>query len=303
MENGRLAYLTLFLDSVDYVTAGKKGEISENRKLVSLYEPSFYSVIEPHLRNSDARVRRETVILLTKLRERKAAERIREMRVSDNELVSGACLGYLEALGDDDDAVPRMLDEMRHSNGADFKRAAMRLRGIARAEDVDAIRVIYGQVEDELKQSVVQVLNAIIARYPELRPKEYLILSEPVYPNERKLRSFLDKSIVYMDIRYRDNYADDASIDIGMYNRIASAFRKIQVRLYNEKANLKYYSSETKEMFDEAGKLLIWAMNDLSSKDVIGAGSDDGDRHCPRCGCPMVHSLTGWTCPECGHKA
>ena len=56
-------------------------------------------------------------------------------------------------------------------------------------------------------------------------------------------------------------------------------------------------------MFDEAGKLLIWAMNDLSSKDVIGAGSDDGDRHCPRCDCPMVHSLTGWTCPECGHKA
>ena len=303
MDDGRLRYLELFLDSVDYVESGRKGEISENRRLVSEYRPQYYSVIEPHLKNPNAGVRKETVLLLSKLGERRAMDRIKEMRISDNELVSGACLAYLRAMGDDDDAVPKLLDTMRHTGGKEFMAAASKLRTIAKDTDIPDIRVIYGQVDGDLKESVAAILDSVIARYPELEPKRYLILSEPVYPNEESLTKFLDKSIVYMDIRYRDNYADSQSISLEMYNKIASAFRKIQIRLYNEKANLRYYSKETKGMFAEAEDLLLWAMESLSAKTVQGMGTETDSHHCPRCGAKMARSISGWICPECGQKS
>lgn len=302
MENGRLRYLELFLDSVEYVESGRKGSISENRELVSQYSSSYYSVIEPHLKNSDPRVRRECVLLLSKVKERKALERVKHMRMYDNDLVSGACIAYLHAIGDDDDAIPQLIEVMRHTNGQEFKDAARRLRKMARDTDIPAIREIYGQVRGDLKEPVLDILSSIITRYPELEPKRYLILSDPVYPNENDLVKFLDKSIVYMDIRYRDNYSDEDSISLEMYNKIASAFRKIQIRLYNEDANLRYYSDDTKKMYEETKELLLWAADDLSSKRVNGKIIEKQTGRCPHCGAAMVRSLSEWVCPDCGHR-
>ena len=302
MENGRLRYLEVFLDSVEYVESGRKGAISENRELVSDYSPSYYSVIEPHLKNSDPRVRRECVLLLSKLRERKALETVKHMRLYDNDLVSGACIAYLHSIGDDDDAIPQLIETMRHNSGEEFKEAAKRLKRMARDTDVPAIREIYGQVRGDLKEPVMDILVSIIARYPELEPKRYLILSEPVYPNEDELVRFLDKSIVYMDIRYRDNYSEDPSIPLEVYNKIALAFRKIQIRLYNEDANLRYYSESTRKMYDETKELLLWAADDLSSKRVNGKVVEKDTHRCPHCGAAMGRSVSGWICPDCGHK-
>ena len=302
MDSDKLRYTRSFLDSVDYVEAGRKGEISENRVLVADYRPEYYPVLEAQLRNPHPAVRKEVVLLLAKLKERKAIGRIREMRTSDTDIVSGACLSYLNGIGEADDAIPKLLDVMRHDSGRDFRTAASKLGTIARDSDIPDIREIYGQVDGELKGYVTDILRSVISRYPELRSKSYLILSDPVYPNEERFRSFLDKSIVYIDIRYADNYSGSGSIQLEMYNKIASAFRKIQIRLYNERANLRYYSEDTKRMFDDAEDLLSWGMKDLMSKDVIGTEREKDTHHCPRCGGKMCNTLTGWICTECGGR-
>ena len=121
MVSGKLAYLQSFLDAVDDVESGRKGAISDSRELVSEYRPEYYSVLETQLKNPNSAVRKEVILLLTKLKERKAAERIKEMRVSDNDIVGGACLAYLNALGEDDDTIPKLLDIMRHNSGSDFR--------------------------------------------------------------------------------------------------------------------------------------------------------------------------------------
>ena len=300
MDNGRLRYIELFLDAVDSVESGRKGEISENRRLVSDYRSDYYSVIEPHLKSSSPRVRMETVLLLSKLKERRAQDAVRHMRIYDTDLVRGACLAYIDALGEDDNAVPVLIDTLRHTNGAEFRAAALRLKGIARDSDIPALRKIYGQVGEDLKPPMMDVLTSVISRYPELRPKADLILSDPVYPDERALTKFLDKSIVYMDIRYRDGFSGRDSISLEMYNKIASAFKKIQIRLYNEKANLGYYSDETVRMYGDAEDLLIWAFGDLSSKDVIGGDTAKDTCKCPYCGGDMDRNAVGWNCPKCG---
>ena len=302
MVSGKLAYLQSFLDAVDDVESGRKGGISDSKGLISDYRPEYYSVLEAQLKNPSPAVRREVILLLTKLKERKAAERIREMRISDNDIVSGACLAYLNTLGEDDDAIPKLLDTMRHDSGRDFRTACAKLSRIARDSDIPDIRVIYGQVGEDLKGPVADVLRAIIARNPELTSKSYLILSDPVYPNEEKLRAFLDKSIVYIDIRYADNYSEQESISLEMYNKIAAAFRKIQIRLYNERVNLRYYSEDTRKMFADAEDLLSWGIGDLTSKHVIGTERENDTHHCSRCGGKMCNTLTGWMCTECGAK-
>ncbi len=302
MSSGRLAYLQSFLDAVDDVESGRKGAISDSKMLMSDYRPEYYSVLETQLKNPSPAVRKEIVLLLTKLKERKAAERIKEMRVSDSEIVSGACTAYLNALGEDDDTIPKLLDIMRHDSGGDFRTACSKLSRIARDSDIPDIRVIYGQVGDDLKGPVADVLRAIISRNPELAPKSYLILSEPVYPDEEKLKAFLDKSIVYIDIRYADRCSDDEDITVEMYNKVASAFRKIQIRLYNEKVNLKYYSEDTKKMYADAEDLLSWGIDNLTSKHVLNTDAESDTHHCPHCGGKMCNTLTGWMCIDCGAK-
>ena len=103
-------------------------------------------------------------------------------------------------------------------------------------------------------------------------------------------------------VKYTDNYSEETDIPLNIHNRIASAFKKIQIRLYNEKANLKYYSKGTKDMYKEAEDLLLWAIEDLQGKGVIGVDNAAQSTFCPHCGTKMVHSLTNWVCPECGYK-
>lgn len=298
----RLQYLEYYLDCVDFVCAGRKGSISEDRKLVTMYQPSFYPILQRQLKNTDPRVRVETVILLTNLRERQALDDIREMRVKDNENVSSACLGYLTALEEDDDMIPELFDILKHRDGNEFRSAAMRMRAVGRAEDVPHLRVIYGQVDGEMRESVRLALESIIDRNESLRPKKRLLLSVPVFPNEKKFMRFVDNTIVYLDIRYRDNILEKETISVETYNNIATALRKIQVRLFNEKDNLIYYSDEAKEGYRTAEDLFLWASNDLKGKEIKTSGVKGKAPDCPVCGSTMMPESNVWKCPVCGNK-
>ena len=302
MDNGRLRYVRSFLDAVGYVESGRKGMISDNGNLIAGYKPAYYDILRPQLKNRNPLVVKETVLLLSKLRERQALDDVREIMYSDNGTINGACSAYLHAIEAEDDTIPKLLDVMRHDSGSEFRSAAVKLRRIARDTDVPAVREIYGQVRGDLKRPVLDILTSIISRYPELEPQRHLILSEPVYPDEEKLNTFLDKSIDYIDRRYTVNYSDAESIRADIYNNIVSSFRKIQIRLYNERANLRYYSEETKKKYDRAKELLIWGAENLQEKEVIGAGAEGPSGICPICGSKMIHTNDGWICIDCNRR-
>jgi len=302
MESERLRYTQLFLDAVGYVESGRKGMISDNENLITRYKPAYYDILRPQLKNRSPLVVKETVLLLTKLGERQALDDVREIMYSDNGTINGACSAYLRVIEAEDDTIPKLLDVMRHDSGSEFRSAAMKLRRIARDVDVPAVREIYGQVRGDLKKPVMDILTSIIARYPELESQRHLILSEPVYPNEEKLNSFLDKSIDYIDRRYTVNYSDAETIRADIYNNIVTSFRKIQIRLYNEKANLKYYSAETKKKYDRTKDLLIWGAENLQEKEVLGTAAGESSGICPICGSKMIHSNDGWICIDCNRR-
>ena len=302
MENERLRYLRSFLDAVDYVESGRKGMISDNDGLITRYRPAFYDIIRPQLKNRNPLVVKETILLLSKLGERQALSDVREIMYSDNGTVNGACTAYLRAIEEEDDTIPKLLDVMRHDSGQEFRSAALKLRRIARDTDVPAVRELYGQVRGDLRRPVSDILTSIIARYPELESQRHLILSEPVYPNEEKLNSFLDKSIDYIDRRYTVNYSDAETVRADIYNNIVSSFRKIQIRLYNEKANLRYYSQDTVKKYDRAKDLLIWGAENLQEKEVVGSRAEGPSGICPICGSRMIHSNDGWVCIDCDRR-
>lgn len=302
MEDLRLRYLRSFLDAVEYVESGRKGMISDNENLITRYRPPYYDIIRPQLGNKNPLVVKETVLLLTKLRERQAVDDVRRIMYSDNGTVNGACTAYLNSMDVEDDTIPKLLDVMRHDSGQEFRSAALRLRRIARDTDVPAVREIYGQVRGDLKRPVVDILNSIIARYPDLESQRHLILSEPVYPDEKRFNAFLDKSEEYIDRRYTVNYSDAESIRIDIFNNIASAFRKIQIRLYNERSNLRYYSKDTERKYERVKELLLWGAENLQEKEVIGTGSGETSTRCPICGSKMVRSSDGWVCIDCGRR-
>ena len=302
MEDLRLRYLRSFLDAVEYVESGRKGMISDNENLITRYRPPYYDIIRPQLGNKNPLVVKETVLLLTKLRERQAVDDVRKIMYSDNGTVNGACTAYLNSMDVEDDTIPKLLDVMRHDSGQEFRSAALRLRRIARDTDVPAVREIYGQVRGDLKRPVVDILNSIIARYPDLESQRHLILSEPVYPDEKRFNAFLDKSEEYIDRRYTVNYSDAESIRIDIFNNIASAFRKIQIRLYNERSNLRYYSKDTERKYERVKELLLWGAENLQEKEVIGTGSGETSTRCPICGSKMVRSSDGWVCIDCGRR-
>ena len=302
MEDLRLRYLRSFLDAVEYVESGRKGMISDNENLITRYRPPYYDIIRPQLGNKNPLVVKETVLLLTKLRERQAVDDVRKIMYSDNGTVNGACTAYLNSMDVEDDTIPKLLDVMRHDSGQEFRSAALRLRRIARDTDVPAVREIYGHVRGDLKRPVVDILNSIIARYPDLESQRHLILSEPVYPDEKRFNAFLDKSEEYIDRRYTVNYSDAESIRIDIFNNIASAFRKIQIRLYNERSNLRYYSKDTERKYERVKELLLWGAENLQEKEVIGTGSGETSTRCPICGSKMVRSSDGWVCIDCGRR-
>ena len=109
MEDLRLRYLRSFLDAVEYVESGRKGMISDNENLITRYRPPYYDIIRPQLGNKNPLVVKETVLLLTKLRERQAVDDVRKIMYSDNGTVNGACTAYLNSMDVEDDTIPTLI--------------------------------------------------------------------------------------------------------------------------------------------------------------------------------------------------
>ena len=208
-------------------------------------------------------------------------------------------MGYLSALQSDDELIPQLFDVMDHTNGSEFMRAANRMASVAREEDVPHLRRIYGQVGGEMRSAVRVVLDRVISRNPSLQSKRDLILSVPVYPNEGEFEAFLDRSIEYLDVRYRNNVMPLEKVKVATYNNVARALGKMRTRLYNEADNLQFYGPDKTDRARELNSLIAWANSDLSGKEVVGA--DRSRSHvCPRCGEMMVCYKGMWICPDCG---
>jgi len=297
---GRLEYLERFLCAADFVASGRKGAMSGDRWLIGNYDPSFYGVLEKYLRCEDERIRAETVSLLAAVRERAALPEIRRMRAREGERVAMACLGYLSAAEESDSLIPELFDILEHKRGAEFERAAVRMRSAGRSEDVPRLRRIYGQVEGGMRDSLRRALESIADRDETLRGKKDLILSVPVYPDREAFSSFLERSIDYLDVRYRGNVHPLRTVEKGTYNNVARALRVMRVRLYNEYDNLGIYGPEEKEGYDELAGLVVWASEDLRGKRTAEGGRGQKDRRCPRCGGPTVTYKGLISCPECG---
>ena len=244
MSVTKAEYLERFLEAVDRVIAGRPGSISEDRWLVNYYDAEKLSVLSGYLDCDDERVRAETVMLLADVRERAVLDKVKDMRQRDSERVRLACMGYLSAIQSDDELIPQLFDVMDHRNGSEFMRAANRMASIAREEDVPHLRRIYGQVGGEMRSAVRVVLDRVIARNPSLQPKRELILSVPVYPNEQEFERFLDTSIEYLDVRYRENVLPRDKIKVGTFNNVARALGRMRTRLYNEADNLQFYGPD-----------------------------------------------------------
>ncbi|MCL2786227.1 MAG: HEAT repeat domain-containing protein [Methanomassiliicoccaceae archaeon] len=300
MSVSRLGYLERFLGCVDMVMAGRRNAVSGDKWLVSNYEPSFYSVLSKHLRSPDPRVRADVVNLLAAVKERAALDIVRELRTNDKDAVRIACLGYLSALNENDTMIPDLFDILKHRNGDEFKRAAVRMSAVGRSEDVHRLRKIYGQVDGEMRDAVKETLNIIIGRDASLIERKELLLSVPVFPDERKFLSFLDSSITYLDIRYRDSVACKPHITQKTYSNVYGAIMKMRVRMFNEFDNLKHYGKDCGKMYDELIRLMEWASLDLSGKEAETAGS--AVTKCPKCGEEMRSSGGIRMCVDCGIK-
>lgn len=295
----KVQYLERFLEDVDRVVAGRPGSISEDRWLVNYYDAEKLPIVAGYLDCEDERVRAETVMLLSDVRERAVSSKVREMREKDCERVRMACIGYLGTIRDDDELIPELFDVMDHSSGAEFIRAATRMAAVAREEDVPHLRRIYGQVGGEMRSAVRVILDRVISRNPGLQPKRDLILSVPVYPNEGEFESFLDSATEYIDVRYRKNVHPLESVKVGTYNNVARALSKMRTRLYNEADNLCFYGPDKTDRARELTELIKWANSDLASKEVTG--TERSRSHvCPRCGEMMVCYKGMWICPDCG---
>ena len=297
----RLEYLEHFLDSVDFVSSGRKGAISSDRWLVANYDSSFSSVLEKHLRNPDDKVRMETVIILTALKERSVIDTVREMRLTDNERVSAACLGYLTTMNETDNLIPQLIETLEYKRGNEFKHAAERLGGIGRSEDIDTLRRIYGQVTGEMRSDVKNAMVRIIDRDEELKRKKGLLLSVPVFPNEKEFDGFLNTGTEYIDVRYRTSVHPRRRISLGTYNNVVRGLRNIRVRLFNESFNLINYSETRTERYNNLVDLLAWAATDIGKKE-IDMPSTDLIIMCQICGDSMVRGDDGWRCIGCGGR-
>ncbi|MDR0791486.1 MAG: hypothetical protein LBE47_02990 [Methanomassiliicoccaceae archaeon] len=299
MSVSRIEYLERFLDCVEFVTSGKRNAISEDRWLVMNYDQSFYGFISKHLRNEDERVRAEVVTLFGHVRERAALDIVKSMRSSDRDRVRDACLNYLNSMNEADNLIPDIFDILEHKNGQEFERAAKRMSSAGRSEDVPRLRRTYGQVTGDMRDIIRGTLTSIIDRDTELRKKKELLLSVPVFPDEKKFNAFLDSSITYLDIRYRDSVSCKDIISERTYSNVYNALMTMRVRMFNEHDNLQHYGGSCTEMYNELIRLMEWTSEDLSGKTV---SKDDGirkDVSCPKCGNEMrVHNGVR-ACIEC----
>ena len=301
MSVSRMEYLGRFLDCVDFVISGRRSAISEDRWLVTNYDPSFYGVVSKHLVNTDERVRADVIKLLAAVKERAAMDAVRKMRMSDKENVRIACLSYLAAIGEADTMMPDLFDILEHKRGQEFRAAAIKAGSAGRSEDVPRLRKIYGQVTGEMREDIQKALTLITDRDENLRKNRELILSIPIFPDEKKFNAFLDNSITYLDIRYRDSVACRPRVSAGTYSNVRSAIDKMKTRMFNEYDNLRYYEKTAGKMYDELLHLIEWAADDLSAKEI----EDDRAEYakvCSKCGNELRFYKDTWMCIDCGIK-
>lgn len=295
----RSTYCDRFLDAVDAVESGRKGSIAGNKWLINNYCHDFYRSVAIYLRSSDSRVVSEIIDFFTAVEERTPLSEIKVLRKEGSESVRLSSLGYLKHMDDNDRLIEELFDTLEHKDGQEFLLAARKMAKIARTSDVAHIRSIYGQVGGTMREQIKTVMESIISRSPELEDKRDLLLSVPVYPNEYEFESFLDKSIDYLDVRYRTNILPKDSVSLKTYNNIAIAMKTMRTRLYNESDNLAYYGPDKTDRFFELEKLMEWAASDLSGKNIIMPDRRTS-RPCPRCGTSMSFINGMWSCPDCG---
>ena len=300
MAVSKVDYLERLLDGIDRISSGRPGGVSETRWLVNNYSGDMLEMTAKFLSSDDPQVRAEIVLLFSDVRERAVMDRIREMRKTDCEKVSMACLGYLTSMQEDDDLIPQLFDILDHRDGPEFRKAAQRMASVAREEDIPHLRRIYGQVHGEMRSDIKVVLDKVISRHQELVPKRDLLLSVPVYPDEDAFERFLDSARDYLDVRYRTNVFPQEKVSVGTFNNVARALNKFRTRLYNETDNLQYYGPDKADRLDELAELVRWANRDLGTKQVIGEDRSR-TRICPKCGGLMVSYKGFWTCPDCGN--
>jgi len=293
----RSEYLDRFYDAVDAVASGRAGAISEDRRLRNTYRADYAPVMAAFLQDDDERVRCEVVYLFAEVRERSVRDEIRRMYRSDTQRVRDHCLGYLKALEEDDARIPGLIDSLQHSRGEEYHAAAVALAKMARGEDVDAVREVYGLVDGPMREDARAILEGILERNPDLRRQRALIMSLPVYPDEAAFDRFLDRSMEYLDVRYREKVHPFESVSLTTYNNVAAAMNKIRVRLYNEADNLQFYGPDMADRHLELSKVLSWAAGDLAGKRVTSSG-EAPSMVCARCGGMMVRTKSGWVCPE-----
>ncbi|MGN1044650.1 MAG: hypothetical protein ACI4Q9_01680, partial [Candidatus Methanomethylophilaceae archaeon] len=201
-------YMERFIECSRMVAGGKSGAIRDDKVLRTGYRRSFYGILEKNgLDHSSGSVRAETILLLMELREPAAYERLQRMRNLDVGAVSDACISYMTAMRDSKTVREDLMYILSHKNDVEFRNAAMRMADIATDDDIPELRVTYGRVEGRMRDEMRRCLSRIVDRYPELESKRRYILSVPVFPDEKAFDRFMDKSIVYLDIRYRDSIA------------------------------------------------------------------------------------------------
>lgn len=299
----RLQYLERYLRCADFLSMGRTGAICEDQGLVFDYRPEFYGVFENHLRGNNPRIKAETILLLAKLNERAAEPLVRELWRSEGDLVSSACLSYIKALGDSDSLLDGLLVSIERGNPKEQLAAAGKLATHATAEDIPRIRKAYGRSQGEAKKAMAKALTKISQKSPETAGTVDLILSDPVFPDEKKFRAFAAKSKEYMDVRYRENVHPDGRISAKLHNNVASAIGKVRVRLYNEYDNLDFYDEESESLYFELADLAAWVSEDLSSKTVYGLRDESlrSPMVCSVCDCVLVRNPSGnLACPGCG---
>lgn len=295
MSNNRAGYLERYIGGIDKIETGRHGGISDDKWLVIYYNPKYGPILTRYLSFDNEQVRAETVMLLTDVREPMAADAIRKMSTSDTEKVRGACIGYLAAVSEAEDLIPQLIKTIKYKRSEEFSKAALTLGSIGRDEDIEDIRNVFGQVKGEMRNEIRDTLLRIINRYPDLRSKRDFILSLPVRPDEDAFDSFINKSIKYIDTRYRENVFSEKKISITTKNNIISALNTMSTRIYNESDNLQYYGEEETERTSELADLISWASEDLATKTVYG-----GEEHlCPKCGIDMIYYRGLWSCPDC----
>lgn len=292
-------YLGRFLDDLDRVTAGRPGSIADDRWLVNNYDPRFLPLLSRYLDFNDDRVVSELILLFTDVRERAVAGKVRELRKRGSEKVRMACLGYITSMGDDDSLIPELFDILEHRDGKEFAKAASRMASIAREEDLDRIRRVYGQVTGEMASQMAVVIDAVINRNPHLQSKRDYLMSPPVYPDEESFDAFLDSAFEYLDVRYRTKVMPRETVPVATFNNVARALAKMRIRLYNEADNLQYYGVDKSDRHAELAALIKVVNSDLAKKKVV-SGKQGSSRECPRCGGLMVSYKGLWTCPDCG---